>query len=279
MLVRIIDSGLNDPFLNMAIDEAISIFVRNGNSPPTLRFYGWLKPSVTIGEFQKANEINQDICNKLKIPVVRRPTGGKGILHYDDLTYSFTAKKEGIFRGSLFQTYEKLSSIFSEAFNLSGIKTEIKKNRDSVNRSSLCFASSSFGEISFNGIKIMGSAQKRWRDGFLQQGTIPIIVNRELLKKVFLCMPEEAEKIYGLKEIYDKLVLSASPQEKASHLVLSASPQQNASHFEASVFKEKFKENIKLCLRMAGFEIVEEAVLEEEFALAQELLQKYQNPQ
>ena len=279
MLVRIIDSGLNDPFLNMAIDEAISIFVRNGNSPPTLRFYGWIKPAVTIGEFQKATEINQDICNKLKIPVVRRPTGGKGILHYDDLTYSFTAKKEGIFRGSLFQTYEKLSSIFSEAFNLSGIKTEIKKNRDSVNRSSLCFARSSFGEISFNGIKIMGSAQKRWRDGFLQQGTIPIIVNRELLKKVFLCMPEEAENIYGLKEIYDKLVLSASPQEIASQLALSATPQEKASLFEASVFKEKFKENIKLCLRMAGFEIVEEAILEEEFALAQELLQKYQNPQ
>jgi len=92
-------------------------------------------------------------------------------------------------------------------------------------------------------------------------------------------MPEEAEKIYGLKEIYDNLTHSASPLENASQLVLSASPLENASQFEASVFKEKFKENIKLCLRMAGFEIVEESLLEEEFALAQELLQKYQNPQ
>lgn len=247
MLIRFIDSGALDASLNMAIDEAISIYVRKGKSLPTVRFYGWIKPSVTIGEFQKITEVNTEICRQLNIPVVRRPTGGKGILHYDDLTYSFVSKKEGIFRGSLFQTYEKLSHIFSNAFHLSNIDVEIKKTRDSINRSSLCFARSSYGEISFKGVKIMGSAQKRWTDGFLQQGTIPVTVNKELLKEIFFCMPEEAEKIYGIKEFNDKFDINS------------------------------FKKNFKITLNMFDFQILEEPLSQEEFALAQQLLlEKYQ---
>lgn len=250
MILRLINFQCYPAKLNMAIDEAISIFVRQGKSPPTFRFYGWEKESVTIGEFQKIEEINIDFCNKNGISVVRRPTGGKGILHYKDITYSFSARKEEIFKGSLFKSYEFIGNIFLRAFYLSGIEVENKKEKRVVNRSSVCFARSSFGEICYRDIKIVGSAQKRWVDGFLQQGTIPLLSNRELIREIFIDNPEEIKKIFGLEELFND--------------------------FDT----KSFLENIKLTLKISGFQLEEGVLLEEEIELAEELLQKkYDNPE
>ncbi|MCS7215758.1 MAG: lipoate--protein ligase family protein [Thermodesulfovibrio sp.] len=246
MLIRFIEFQKFDPYLNMTIDEAINYFVRQGMVLPTFRLYGWNRKAVTIGEFQKIEEINQDFCLINKIPIVRRLTGGKGILHYDDLTYSFSCKKEANFRGNLFKAYEILSNIFVRAFSLSGISVEIRREKKSFNKSPLCFARSSFGEICFQNIKIVGSAQKRWIDCFIQQGTIPITVDRDLLKKVFLCIPDEADMVFGIKELFDKFDI------------------------------EIFQENIKRALKEEGFEIVVEPLQEQELALALELKGKHQ---
>jgi len=246
MLIRFIEFQKFDPYLNMAIDESISFFVRQGRVLPTFRLYGWNKKAITIGEFQKIQEINLNFCINHEIPVVRRPTGGKGILHYDDLTYSFCCKKEGKFRGNLFKTYEILSNIFLKAFSLIGISAEIRKEKKSYSKSSLCFARSSFGEICFQNVKIIGSAQKRWVDGFLQQGTIPLTVDRDLLKRVFLCNPDEAERVFGIKELFKEFDI------------------------------EIFQKHIKKALKEEGFEIVVEPLQEEEIVLAQALKQKHQ---
>lgn len=246
MRIRFIEFQKLDPYLNMAIDESISFFVRQGRVLPTFRLYGWNKTAITIGEFQSIEEINQDFCINHEIPIVRRPTGGKGILHYDDLTYSFSCKKEGPFRGNLFRTYEILSHLFVRAFSLIGISVEVRKEKKTYNKSSLCFARSSFGEICFQNLKIIGSAQKRWVDGFLQQGTIPVTVNRDLLKRVFFCNPDEADRVFGINELFKEFDI------------------------------EKFQEHIKKALKEEGFEIVVEPLQEEELVLAQALQQKYQ---
>lgn len=244
MLIRLIEYQPFDPFFNMAVDEAISSLVRKDVVPPTLRLYGWEKKAITLGEFQKLDEVNYEACLQMKIDIVRRPTGGKGILHYNDLTYSFSAKKEGRFRGNLFQNYETLSQIFAKAFMLTGISVEIKREKRGYNKSSLCFALSSFGEICFKGVKIIGSAQKRWTDGFLQQGTIPITVNRELLKAVFKGSPSEVDKIFGIEELCD--------------------------NFDISVFQR----NIKLALKEEGFDFEVGSLTDEELALAVKFLQE-----
>ncbi|WP_353684902.1 lipoate--protein ligase family protein [Thermodesulfovibrio sp. 3907-1M] len=244
MLIRFIEYEEHDPYFNMAVDEAISFFVRTGKVLPTFRLYGWNKKAVTIGEFQKIEEINRDFCIANQIPVVRRPTGGKGILHNDDVTYSFSCKKEGRFKGNLFQAYEILSHVFLKAFNLTGIFAEVKKEKRVINKSSLCFARSSFGEICFKNVKIIGSAQKRWIDGFLQQGTIPVTVDRELLKKVFLCNPEEAEHIFGIRELIEE--------------------------FDRIIFQE----NLKKALQEEGFALVVEPLEKKELFLAQSLYDK-----
>jgi lipoate-protein ligase A len=234
----------------MAIDEAISICVREGKSLPTFRLYGWNLESVSLGEFQKIEEIDLDFCNQNNIPVVRRPTAGKGILHYNDITYSFSSKKEGVFKGNLSKTYEVISNIFLKAFRLSGLEVENKKRDKLINRSPVCFARTSFAEICYKGFKILGSAQKRWINGFLQQGTIPLIVNRELLKKIFINSNEEIDKIFGLYELFEYFNM------------------------------EKFIENIKITLKDFGFLILEASLLDEEIELAEKLLQKkYNNPQ
>jgi len=80
--------------MNMAIDEAIMIAHRKGLVPPTIRFYQWSPPTVSLGYFQDLKkEVDIDICRKSGINIVRRPTGGKAVLHDQELTYSFIIKE------------------------------------------------------------------------------------------------------------------------------------------------------------------------------------------
>lgn len=186
---RLIDSGSEDAYMNMALDEAISIKVQDGDSPPTLRFYGWIKTSITIGAFQGIKEINTQYCKEKGIPMVRRPTGGRAILHGKDLTYSFSSlNTPPYFSDGLLKTYGHISMAFLQAFLCLGMNVQMKSRREKgrvLTGSSLCFQSVSFGEITLEGRKLIGSAQKRWKKGFLQQGSIMLDVDVEEMKKVF----------------------------------------------------------------------------------------------
>ncbi len=192
----------------MALDEAIAIHVRNREAPPTIRLYGWSGPSVSLGSFQKITDINLQYCIDNNIPVVRRPTGGRGILHGDELTYSFSAKNAGEFSAGLLETYRKLSAAFQSALNKAGLNVTMKMERESgrsLMRSPICFQSTSYGEISFSDKKLIGSAQKRWSDGFLQQGSIPYFIDYEKACLVFKAntpTPQYSmQGMSGLKEL------------------------------------------------------------------------------
>jgi lipoate-protein ligase A len=201
---RLIDSGPCDAFYNMALDEALATEVRKGAAPPTLRLYGWNRPSLTLGCFQKTSDINIDYCRSHNVPIVRRPTGGRAILHYDELTYSFSAKTDsGPFSHGLLDSYRRISTAFSIALKKIGVSAESKKEREKgrvLGRSPLCFQSSSFGELLLENKKLVGSAQKRWNDGLLQQGSIPYLCHDEELKGIF-----GAEKTASLRECMNAL--------------------------------------------------------------------------
>lgn len=172
----------------MALDEAISISVRTGSSPPTLRLYGWAAPSVSIGVFQSLDDIHHDYCAAQEIAIVRRPTGGRAILHGDEVTYSFSARNTGMFSRGLYPAFYALGRAFKIAFGLLGLDAEMKKHPArgaSLSGSARCFASVSYGELTLQGQKIIGSAQKRWTDGFLQQGSIPLSLDHDLEARVF----------------------------------------------------------------------------------------------
>jgi len=172
----------------MALDEAISLSVRKGLSPPTLRLYGWEGPSVSIGLFQKISDIDLVYCIKKNLPVVRRPTGGRAILHGDELTYSFSSANEGSFSGGLLDTYRQLGSTLKLALAMLGMDISLKNERiegRNPTRSPLCFKSTSYGELSCKGKKLVGSAQKRWKNGFLQQGSLPYVIDESTTRKIF----------------------------------------------------------------------------------------------
>jgi lipoate-protein ligase A len=184
---RLIDSGPMDAFLNMAVDEALAIGVREGMAP-TLRFYSWERPSVSIGCFQKAEELDLAYLNNAGIPFVRRPTGGRALLHGLELTYSFSAGTgEGAFSGGLLESYRKLSSALSLALRALGLDTEARLHRQHPRapRSPLCFQSTSYGEITVEGRKVVGSAQKRWQTAMLQQGSMPFTIDIPRLRMAF----------------------------------------------------------------------------------------------
>ncbi len=186
---RLIDSGPCSASYNMALDEAIALSVRRQLVPPTLRFYGWSRPSLSLGAFQRSAGLNLAFCRTNSIPVVRRPTGGRAILHGEDLTYSFSVRTDLVaFAKGLFESYRSISTAFIRGFANLGISAEAKEQKErgrTLTRSPLCFQSSSYGEILIDNRKIVGSAQKRWQEGLLQQGSIPFAYDTETMQHVF----------------------------------------------------------------------------------------------
>jgi lipoyl(octanoyl) transferase len=195
----------------MAVDEAVSLSVKKETAPPTLRLYGWAVPSVTIGYFQKITEINVDYCRLNDIPVVRRITGGRAILHADEMTYSLSVRTKGQFTGGLLDSYRRISAAFHGAFIKAGMSPELTLNsrlrrlssQHGV-RSPLCFKSVSYGELTIQEMKVIGSAQKRWPDGLLQQGAIPFSLDRDKISRVF-GLKDTERTMAGLREIVPDL--------------------------------------------------------------------------
>jgi lipoate-protein ligase A len=186
---RLIDSGRSAASFNMALDETLALSVRKGDSPPVLRLYEWDGPSVSLGRFQKISDIDIEYCRSRTIPVVRRPTGGRAILHDAELTYSFSVKTDRQpFSKGLLDSYKRISSAFTLAFQRSGFKAEAREQREKgtvLSGGPLCFQSSSYGEILIDNKKIAGAAQKRWPDGLLQQGSVPYHYNEDMMRRIF----------------------------------------------------------------------------------------------
>ena len=202
---RLLIDGPGDADWNMAVDEAMSESCRNELTPPTFRLYSWSRPTVTLGYFQKAGrEIDPEACRRRGIAVVRRMTGGRAVLHGNDLTYSIgSARNTAELPDTIHGSFQSISRGFIEGLRRLGIQAEsvaspIKKG----NRSPLCFSSSSRHEITCNGHKILGSAQRRWKNGLLQQGSLRLAIDPEIFHDLFLtgsgrkpkALEEEAEE-------------------------------------------------------------------------------------
>lgn len=253
---RLIDSGPGDAFYNMALDEAIATEVRKGAAPPTLRLYGWDRPSLTLGCFQKTAEINIEYCRSHDIPLVRRPTGGRAILHGDELTYSFSAKTDREpFSHGLLDSYRRISTAFSIAFKKIGVSAESKKEREKgrvLGRSPLCFQSSSYGELLSENKKLVGSAQKRWNDGLLQQGSIPYLSNAEELQGIFgaektaslkNCMKVLRDALPLLDEAAFRKAVASSFEDAFGVRLLPSAPSQEESLLAEELRERKYLQN------------------------------------
>ena len=200
---RLIKDSYHSGFMNMAIDEAIMIVHREGLVPPTIRFYQWSPAAVSLGYFQELEkEININACQGMGIDIVRRPTGGKAVLHDKELTYSFVIRENHpLVNDSILETYKKISGGIIRGLSYLGIKAVLVPLREKLNNAllsnenkseihhsdikSICFSVPSQYEVQVEGKKIVGSAQVRKKEIVLQHGSLLIELEKDKLFSVF----------------------------------------------------------------------------------------------
>ncbi|MEA3335588.1 MAG: biotin/lipoate A/B protein ligase family protein [Chloroflexota bacterium] len=162
---------------NMAIDEAIAEHAGKGDVPMTLRFYAWAPPCVSLGRHQPLADVDVEKCSELGYDVVRRPTGGRAILHTDELTYSVAGpQSDPILAGGVLDSYLRLSQGLLaglEELGLQAGKAPVS-NRANADAGPVCFEVPSAYEIVVGGKKLVGSAQSRRQGWVLQHGTLPL---------------------------------------------------------------------------------------------------------
>jgi lipoate-protein ligase A len=172
---RLLNTGSADGATNMATDEAILTAVAEGRSPPTLRFFAWQPPCLSIGYNQAMAEVDITECQQAGVGVVRRPTGGRAILHTDELTYSIVApQSEPRVAGGVVEAYRRLSAGWVRGLRLLGVdvaQAEAGHGQD-ADVSAACFDAPSAYEVTAGGKKLVGSAQVRRREAVLQHGSL-----------------------------------------------------------------------------------------------------------
>jgi len=201
---RFIETGFSNGFYNMAVDEALLDTYESSIIGCVLRLFLWKPPALSLGYFQKIEEVDLDVCNRMGIDVVRRPTGGRSILHDRELTYSVVMPADK----SILESYKKINMALLRGLNFLGIKASLvpkEKKTDFSNskiiRSSACFASASWYEIQADGKKILGSAQLRRKRALLQHGSLLLRLDREKLYSLFKFSSEEKRNL-ALQESY-----------------------------------------------------------------------------
>lgn len=236
---RLLLTGYDTAFMNMAIDEAIML--HQGKVLPTLRLYGWKPPAVSIGYFQSLKEeVNLKKCRELGIDFIRRITGGGAVFHDKELTYSFITKEsDPLVPGGILESYRMICSGIIRGLSKMGIESEFAPLND----------------IIASGKKISGNAQTRRNHCVLQHGTILMGVDA---RKMFSLLRIPSEKMR------DKLIKSAEERVTSIENLLG----RKAGFDEvAKAVAEGFEKTL-------GIELVRQELSESELKMARDLAEK-----
>jgi len=188
---RLLVTEPTDGATNMAIDEALWRSRQAGAGPPTLRFFGWSPPTVSLGYGQPLDRhVDLDACHRLGVGIVRRPTGGSAIYHDGperELTYSVVATAGDLGIGpDLLETYRWIGAALLRGLQALGAPAELVPERPPDGPvPAFCFARTGVYEIEVDGRKLVGSAQRRQGDSFLQHGAVLLGVDEARLRTVF----------------------------------------------------------------------------------------------
>ena len=164
---------------NMAVDEAVLEHIGRGDSLPTLRLYAWDPACLSLGHAQPIADVDLARLRARGWEVVRRLTGGRAILHTDELTYSVTGSAaEPVLAGSVLESYNRLAQALLFAVKSLGLPVEMKeaagRTGSVTNTNPVCFEVPSSYEITVGGKKLIGSAQARKKEVVLQHGSLPL---------------------------------------------------------------------------------------------------------
>jgi lipoate-protein ligase A len=222
--LRLIPYGVFDAVTNMAIDEALLELHLQGKTPATLRFYGWEPPAVSFGYSQKVSPRTVEKVRAAGYDAVRRPTGGRAVLHEGELTYCFVGagpKQDGIdfrpdaeiagaapsywleqgspYEGflpvSINQAYKEICDALIYGLRELGVAASLGRSNSAYKDYEDCFQATTQADLQFDGKKIVGSAQLRRRHGVLQHGSIMINQSQTKLSEIFgVAEREKAEE-------------------------------------------------------------------------------------
>jgi len=186
---RLIDYQVCDPFYNMACDEAIFDAFCGGWSPPTVRFYGWSRPAISLGYLQPAEgRLDPAVCASRGVDIVRRPTGGRAVAHGGDLTFSITLDSRTVEGGGgIASSYRKTGEAVAIALCSLGIDARFCRSRSApkiVRETVSCFDLCLENEVSVCGKKILGCAQLRRGNALMQQNSLAVASPPEQLLEI-----------------------------------------------------------------------------------------------
>jgi lipoate-protein ligase A len=219
---QFLDTGANTGAFNMEFDERLARNMAAEAGPPTLRLFRWEPWAISLGFNQDITEIDSEACQQLGFDIVRRPTGGRAILHAEELTYSVvmpadvldsTVSPNGANAKSVLEVYNQISRALVRGLELFGVDVDLQKSQPDFAQeykhptSIPCFTSSARYEIEWKRKKLVGSAQRRFHSDagevVLQHGSILTgPAHRQLVE----CLTLKEERMLALirKEMHDK---------------------------------------------------------------------------
>ncbi|MCG1502709.1 lipoate--protein ligase family protein [Staphylococcus epidermidis] len=238
-----INTGSKNPYYNMAMDEALLNFVSRGEIDPVIRFYTWNPATLSIGYFQRLQkEIDIDKVKEKGYGLVRRQTGGRGVLHDKELTYSvIVPESHPNMPSTVTEAYKIISQGLLEGFKNLGFETYFaiprsKEERDKLKqpRSSVCFDAPSWYELVVEGRKIAGSAQTRQKGVILQHGSILQDIDIDDLFDMFIFKNERLKA-----KMKENFVQKAVAINDISNQHITLNEMENA-------FKSGFKKGLNI---------------------------------
>jgi lipoate-protein ligase A len=259
-----INSGPCSPSYNMALDEALLDWHSEGLIPPVIRFYEWNPATLSIGYFQSVEkEIDLEAVERLGLGFVRRPTGGRGVLHEHELTYSvIVSEKYPDMPATVTEAYRVISEGLLIGFQKLGLdayfsvpNTEEQKINLKKPKSAVCFDTPSWYELVVEGKKVAGSAQTRQKGVILQHGAILLDLDEDKLIQTFK---------FSSNELRDRVKASLSKKAVAINKI-----SQNPVTIDDCkiAFKNGFEDALHI-------ELVEITLSEEQEKYVKELEQK-----
>ena len=225
---------------NMAVDEAILESIARGDSLPTLRLYAWTPACLSLGHAQPYADVDSPRLRAHGWEVVRRVTGGRAILHTDELTYSVTGPTdEPRLTGSVLESYNRLARALLAAVRDLGLRVEMKEGKadESGATNPVCFEVPSTYEITVDGKKLIGSAQARRKDGVLQHGSLPLTgdltrICQALVFKDEAARADASRRLLARAATVESVLGQAVPWESAARSMVRAFEAELGLSFE-----------------------------------------------
>jgi lipoate-protein ligase A len=248
---------------NMAVDEAMLASIGRGDSLPTLRLYAWSPACLSLGVAQPYADVDFARLRTRGWDVVRRITGGRAILHTDELTYSVVGPtNHPILVGSVLESYNRIARALLTAVRALELPVEMKEGKADENGKSnpVCFEVPSTYEITVDEKKLIGSAQARRKDGVLQHGSLPLTGNLTRITEA-LSFADESARAEASKRLLARAATAESALGRAVDWDIAA--QSFVRAFETEL----------------GIQFERGELTQKEISLAEELVrEKYAHP-